>query len=108
MPFSVATARCQIKIEVHISVATCQGPFHREPVPIKPHYFQGYHLLPNGVEIAAYLLVNNNKKRTHYGATLSRWKERRWQRKRADREPGRFSRDSFILWKGQAEGDLPL
>lgn len=61
-PFSISTARYQIKIEVHITAAACQGPFQRVPVPIKPHYFQGHHFLPNGVAITTYLLVNNNKK----------------------------------------------
>lgn len=63
-PFLMSTARYQIKIEVHITAAACQGPFHRVPVPIKPHYFQGHHFLPNGVAITTYLLVNNNKKDT--------------------------------------------
>lgn len=32
----------------------------------------------------------------------------RGEGKKADGEPAEISRDSFILWKGQAGGDLPL
>lgn len=50
------------KIEEYTSQAWRGGARPRgEPGPIKAHYFQGYHLLPNRVEIAAYLLVNNKK-----------------------------------------------
>lgn len=62
VPFSISTVRYQIKIEVHITAAACQGPFHRVSVPIEPHYFRDHHFLSNGVAITTYLLVNNNKK----------------------------------------------
>lgn len=88
---------------------------HREPSPIKPHYFQGYHLLPNGVEIAAYLLVNNKKDTSRIYKKKNREKSHsimmereRWEGGEADGELREISRDSFILWKGQADGDLPL
>lgn len=102
---TTATARCQIKYRATHLSGNMSGSG-----PIKPHYFWGYHLLPNGVEIAAYLLVNNKKDTTDkksHSIVIEREREREMGEKKptGSRE---ISRDSFILWKGQADGDLLL
>lgn len=84
---TTATARCQIKYRATHLSGNMSGSG-----PIKPHYFWGYHLLPNGVEIAAYLLVNNKKDTTDKKKKPFYWDGERERdgREKADREPRDF------------------
>lgn len=90
-----AAAKCQGKnrknkkkqnraAQLSSNICVCVCP-NREPGNIKPHYLQGYYLLPTGEEIAAYLLVNNNKKRHIEGKEVG------------EEKAGSEQRDSFIL-----------
>ena len=105
---AAATVDAKWNTELYNSTAASQCLSHREPSPIKTCYLQGSHLLPTGEEIAAYLLVNNKKRHIMDKKKPSYHDGKREVRKKGRQGSREISRDSFILWKGQAERDLPL